>query len=121
MVLSDVSSAAQIVAPGEEPRFFDDLRCLRDYLSANPLPKAALVYVVDHRTHAWVEAARATFASAPAIETPMGSHLLAYADENSMAADSHAAGTRVSVEEALGTRAAEAVRAGRMRKGEGKP
>ena len=121
MVLSDVSFAAQIVAPGEEPRFFDDLRCLRDYLSANPLPKGAGVYLVDHRTRVWIEATRAVFARAPAIETPMGSHLLAYADKDSMAADSQVAGTSVSVEDALGSRAAEAILAGRNRRGESKP
>jgi len=30
MAVSDPRFAAQLAAPGEEPRFFDDLGCLRD-------------------------------------------------------------------------------------------
>ena len=90
MPVSDPSLAAQIIAPNEEPRFFDDLRCLRDYLAGNPLPRGAVAYVADHRTRDWVPAARAVFASAPSVETPMASHWVAYADENSRRADSRA-------------------------------
>jgi len=102
MVLSDIGSAAQIVAPGEEPRFFDDLRCLRDYLSAGTLPGNAIIYVADHRTHAWIEAPRAVFASLPAAETPMGSHLVAYADEDSRKADAGGSATLVPASDVLG-------------------
>ena len=93
MVISDPRFAAQIAAPGEEPRFFDDLHCLRDILrSGRPLPAGAVVFVADHRTGAWVPAARAVFASVPAIETPMASHWVAYADLASRAADETARG-----------------------------
>ncbi len=36
MPVSDASLAAQIVAPGEEARFFDDIACLRDFLARSP-------------------------------------------------------------------------------------
>ena len=91
MPVSDTSLASQIAAPNEEPRFFDDLRCLRDYLAAeSPLPPGAVAYVADHRTRAWVEAKRAVFASVPGLQTPMGSHWAAYADEDSRRADPQA-------------------------------
>ena len=51
MVVSDQRFAAQIVAPREEPLFFDDLGCLQRYVSqAAALPPGAFVYVADHRT-----------------------------------------------------------------------
>src|SRR5215471_6902712 len=74
MPVSDPSLASQIVAPGEEPKFFDDLRCLRDYLATQgPTPRGAVIYVADHRTRQWVKASRAVFASLASTDTPMGS------------------------------------------------
>jgi copper chaperone NosL len=104
MPVSDPRLASQVVAPNEEPRYFDDLRCLRDYLAAQrSLPPGAVAYVADHRTRAWVEAAQAVFASVPALETPMGSHWVAYADEGSLRADPDAAGSsRVSASDIFG-------------------
>lgn len=93
MAVSDARFAAQVVAPGEEPRFFDDVGCLRDWLrSGTPAPRGALAYVADHRTKAWVRAAAATYTRAPALQTPMGSHLVAHADAASRDADAAAAG-----------------------------
>ncbi len=93
MAVSDPRFAAQIVAPGEEPRFFDDLRCLRDYLAQAPaLPPHAVAFVADHRTGTWVRAARAAYVQVPALETPMGSHWVAYADAASRDADPYARG-----------------------------
>jgi copper chaperone NosL len=53
MAVSDARFAAQLVAPGEEPRFFDDLGCLRDWLTGGGAAKLAagtIAYVADHRT-----------------------------------------------------------------------
>ncbi|GEJ57016.1 nitrous oxide reductase accessory protein NosL [Anaeromyxobacter diazotrophicus] len=95
MAVSDARFAAQLDAPSEEPRFFDDVGCLRDWLAAHPrLPRGAVAWVADHRTKAWARAARAAYAEAPAVETPMASHLLAFADAASRAADPAAAGAR---------------------------
>ena len=87
MAVSNPRTAGQIVAPGEEPRFFDDLGCLRDYLRDHPLPAGGQAYVVDHRSGEWVLADRAVYARVSRIETPMGSHLLAWADESSRSQD----------------------------------
>lgn len=92
MAIVDGSTAAQIVAPGEEPRFFDDLGCLRQYLATTKLPWKAAVYVADHRTRAWVPLGRALFARQPALETPMGSQLIAHASAGSRDADAAARG-----------------------------
>jgi copper chaperone NosL len=93
MAVSDARFAAQVVAPGEEARFFDDLGCLRGYLAAKPgLPHGAVAFVADHRTREWARASRATFTRREAVETPMSSHLLAHASAASRDADPAAAG-----------------------------
>jgi len=93
MPVSDPRTSAQIVAPGEEPRFFDDLRCLRDYLSGAPaLSPRAVAYVADHRTGSWVRATRAVYVEVPMLSTPMGSHWFAYADAGSRDTDPYARG-----------------------------
>lgn len=93
MMVSDVHYAAQIVAPAEEPLFFDDIGCLRDFLAQRPsLRKGAIAYVADHRTGAWVPAARAVYTKVETLATPMGSHLIAHADAASREADPAARG-----------------------------
>lgn len=93
MTVSDARFAAQVVAPGEEPRFFDDIGCLASYVGQHrtELDRAA-AYVADHRTKAWVPAVRAVFVRVPRVETPMGSHVLAHTDASSREADPEAAG-----------------------------
>lgn len=104
MVVSDARFASQLAAPREEPRFFDDLGCLRDWLRANPRPpRSAVAYVADHRTKAWVRAAAAVYTRVPAVDTPMGSHLLAHQDAASRLADASAArGAPVPASELFG-------------------
>jgi copper chaperone NosL len=92
MAVSEARFAAQIVAPGELPRFFDDLGCLAAYLRAGRAPGDAAVFVADHRTRAWVRAESAVFTRVPALATPMGSHLVAHADAASRDADAAAGG-----------------------------
>lgn len=107
MTVIDGRTVAQIVAKREEPLFFDDLGCLRTYLrtvpngttlvplgtvpNANQLSAEAAIYVADHRTQQWVDAGTAVFAYVPTIDTPMGSHLLAWADDQSRRTDGAAA------------------------------
>jgi copper chaperone NosL len=103
MAVSDPRTAAQLLAPGEEPKFFDDIGCLRGYLASAKLPRSAVAYVADHRTRAWVRADRAVYVRNEAAETPMGSHLLAYTDAASRDADPvSSAGQRVSAAEVFG-------------------
>jgi copper chaperone NosL len=104
MVASDARTAAQLVAPGEEPAFFDDLGCLASYLSAQKSLRAgSTAYVADHRTKDWVRADAALYTRVPGLETPMGSHLLAHADAASREADPAAhGGTNVAIPEVFG-------------------
>jgi copper chaperone NosL len=95
MAVSDPRFAAQLVASGEEPRFFDDLGCLRDWLRAHPdRPRGARAFVADHRTKAWVPAAAALYTRVPGLETPMSSHLVAHESPASRDADADAAAGR---------------------------
>jgi len=92
MGASDARFAAQLVAPREEPRFFDDIGCLAAFLAARPAPKGSLAFVADHRTKAWVPAPSAVYTRNPGLQTPMSSHLLAHADAASRDADPDARG-----------------------------
>ena len=104
MLVSDPRRAAQIVAPSEEPLFFDDIGCLRDYLAGgNSLPAGAVAYVADHRTKAWITASKAVYTRNASVDTPMGSHLLAHTDAASRAADPEAReGTPLSPRDVFG-------------------
>jgi copper chaperone NosL len=103
MAVSSAVFASQLVAPGELPRFFDDLGCLADYLRAGKAPKGATAYVADHQTKAWVRADIAVYTRVPGLETPMGSHVIAHADAASRDADPDAkTGQRVSAAELFG-------------------
>jgi len=93
MTVSAARFASQIVAPGEEPRFFDDLGCLAAHMrNRPPLPTGAAVYVADHRTREWAVAASAVFTRAAGLDTPMGSRVVAHASSASRDADRAAAG-----------------------------
>jgi copper chaperone NosL len=106
MVVSDPHFAAQVLAPGEEPRIFDDIGCMAAALAKEPPPGGAVLYVADHRTGEWVDARAAVFTRVPSLETPMGSHIVAHASSASRAADAQAAGgqplTREQVFSGLG-------------------
>lgn len=103
MAVSSARFASQLVAPGELPRFFDDLGCLADFLKAGKAPAEAVAFVADHRTKAWVRADRAVYTRVPGLETPMGSHVIAHADAASRDGDADArAGTPVTPSELFG-------------------
>ena len=92
MAVSSAAFASQLVAPGELPRFFDDLGCLGSYLKGARVPPGAVAFVADHRTKQWVRADRAVYTRVPGLETPMGSHVIAHADAASRDQDPLARG-----------------------------
>ena len=103
MIVSDPRLGAQLVAPGEEPLFFDDIGCLRDWRKSHPTASGASAFVADHRTGKWVPAERAVYVRTTKLWTPMGSQLIAYADAASRDGDPAASGgTAVSAAEAFG-------------------
>jgi copper chaperone NosL len=104
MMVSDPRLAGQLIAPQEEPKFFDDIGCLRDYLADAPaLAAGSVAFVADYRTGRWQRAAFATYVRRPDLATPMGSHLIAFADAASQAADPRFAGdTALSASDVFG-------------------
>jgi copper chaperone NosL len=91
MAVSDVHFAAEVVAPGEEPRFFDDVGCLAKWLNTATLPDGALAFVADHRDGHWTLAGAAVYTRALHLSTPMGSGIIAHASAASRDLDSAAA------------------------------
>ncbi len=88
MAVSDLRFAAQLVAPNEEPRFFDDIGCLASFLKGGGAPvRGQLAYVADHRSKAWVRATSALYTKVPGLLTPMNSFLVAHTDAASRDAD----------------------------------
>jgi copper chaperone NosL len=90
MAVSDARFAGQIAAPGEEPLIYDDIGCLAKAVAAGQ--NVDYAWVADHRTREWVPASRALFTQVPGLETPMSSHLIAHASEESRKADAAASG-----------------------------
>ncbi len=94
MTVSQPEFASQLLVPGELPKFFDDLGCLHSYLtSTTPGPEGGVIFVTDHRSREWVRADTAVYTRAPAVATPMASHLVAHATTDSKDADGALTGT----------------------------
>lgn len=78
MVISDRRFAAQIVANGHDPLFFDDIGCMANYLKKGVnVPQKAVAYVADYRQEAWVPAKEAVYFRCASFATPMNSELIA--------------------------------------------
>jgi copper chaperone NosL len=93
MGVTDQRYASQVLVPGESPRFFDDLGCLKRYLAdADNLPVGTRVFVADHRTRAWVAAADAIYTRVDSVAASMGSHIIAHESVASRQADPDAQG-----------------------------
>ena len=90
MTVLDQRLSAQIVAPGDDPLFFDDIGCLAEYLKNHRPPADARAYVADHTSGAWIPANGAAFSRSTLVATPMGSHIIAHTDEAARHADSAA-------------------------------
>jgi len=103
MTVLDRTLAAQIVAPGDDPVFFDDIGCLVEYLKNHGASADARAYVADHTSGAWIPANDATYSRSESVATPMGSHIIAHTDEAARRADSAAQTARpLSVEDVFG-------------------
>lgn len=106
MSVSDVHFAAQIVAPGVEAQFFDDIGCLTNHLKEKDVkvPAGAVAFVADHRTGTWVRAASAVYTRTDSVSTPMSGGIVAYASEDSKKQDAAVTGgTSVAVTDVFGS------------------
>ena len=109
MSVSDLRFAAQLTAPGHEPKLFDDAGCLRDWLKAPREAAEWTAWLSDHRTKEWVKATDAVLVRDPAVQTPMNSGLVAWASAASRDQDlASKGGTPVAAAEVIGPFAPEA-------------
>jgi copper chaperone NosL len=79
MTISDPRLAAEVIAPGEEPRVYDDIGCLANDLRQRPAPADARAFVADFGTGALLPAESAVYTRVESVSTPMSSHLVAHA------------------------------------------
>jgi len=78
MVISSPLTAAELLAPGEEPQLFDDLGCLQTALQAAAPPEGSVIVVADHLTGEWIRIENAVLTEVPDLQTPMRSGLVAH-------------------------------------------
>jgi copper chaperone NosL len=83
MLISSLDHAAQAVAPGEEPRFYDDRGCLAT--DAASLPAGSRLFVQLDGGAGWIDAAEAFFAFPADARTPMGYGVTAFPTESDAA------------------------------------
>jgi copper chaperone NosL len=79
MMVSQLQHAAQAVAPGVEPRFYDDRGCLAADVAA--LPPGALLFVQQDNASGWIDVSSAFFAFPSGLRTPMGYGVTAFSTE----------------------------------------
>jgi copper chaperone NosL len=94
MAISQKQFAAQLFDAGESVHKFDDIGCMLRFLSQRP-GKPAAVFVADYDTREWVNEKAALFVRTDKVATPMGSHLLAFADASRAEAAAQKFGARV--------------------------
>ena len=78
MLISEPVYAAALRAPGANAQAFDDIGCLLAAAAAHTEP-GLRIWVHDAGTGEWIDGATATFVSAPALRTPMGGGVVAFA------------------------------------------
>ena len=76
MLISTDEGAAEIVAPGEETRFYDDIGCLAADWASHRHPATGFVHL---RNGDWSEVQIASYARPASVRTAMGSGLVAFA------------------------------------------
>ena len=84
MIVTDERHAAALraVVDGQtRDLLFDDIGDMVEYEQANPAIKAIRRYVHDFESRQWIDAAQSRFVRDEQVHTPMGSGILAFADE----------------------------------------
>jgi copper chaperone NosL len=104
MAISEREYAAELVTREGQVERFDDIGCLAAWLREHGRPAGAAAFVTDYRSGEWLAAEAAVYVAAPALPTPMGSGLAAFAER--------AAAEAASAELGGATAEWEAVRSG---------
>ena len=101
MLISETAYAAALGVPGADAQAFDDIGCLLDAAAERTEP-GLRIWVHDALSGKWIDGATATFVSAPALRTPMGGGVIAFAHHADAEAYGHShAGATVSTLSAL--------------------
>lgn len=106
MIIEDERYAAAVVTTSTggaiEKQAFDDIG---EMLEFTPPQDAREVkrYVRDVTTRQWLDASHATLVKSPAVQTPMGSGIVAYADAQAAQAAAKANGGTVVAQSSTGT------------------
>lgn len=87
MTIVDTRLAAELTAPGEEARQYDDIGCLMNDLKRRPAPANGHAWVADYETGNLRGANEVVYTRVDTIDTPMGSHLVAQLDDAARRAD----------------------------------
>ena len=104
MAIVDEHLAAEIVAPGEEPRQYDDIGCLANDLQKRAIPSGGRAFVADYRSGALLPAESAIYSRVEALATPMMSHLFAHPNDAARLADARVReGVRMTPREVFGS------------------
>lgn len=82
-MVSEATHAAQAIAPGQEPRFYDDRGCLAQ--DAASLPADARLFVQLDGGAGWIDVRDAFFAFPADLRTPMGHGLTAFRAQDAAA------------------------------------
>ena len=80
MLIGDARYAAVLVTVAGEAQKFDEIGCLIRYRAQHPEPPRA-VWVHAYRTDEWLAADQAVFVQSAELATPMGSGIVALANE----------------------------------------
>ena len=83
MMVSELTHAAQAVAPGHEPRFYDDRGCLAQDVAS--LPADARLFVQLDSGAGWIDVRDAFFALPTHLRTPMGYGVTAFRNQQDAA------------------------------------
>ena len=82
MAISEKQFAAEIIDVDEKVYKFDDIGCMLRYKQASGEKlKPAAEFVTDYESREWIRAEKAFYARSATIKTPMGSNIVAHADE----------------------------------------
>lgn len=89
MAISEKQFASEIITDDERVLKFDDIGCLlRFRQKASDGLRPAAIFVSDYDSREWVTAEKAFFVKSKTVKTPMGSGIVAYADQSKAGNDS---------------------------------
>jgi copper chaperone NosL len=80
MIISQARFAAAAALENGETLKFDDIGDMLHYQASHPDLEVAAWFVHDHPSETWLPAAEASYVVSPAIASPMGHALAAFAD-----------------------------------------